>query len=129
DAAEDTRDRRVSGWRGGECRDDDETHEQVLRHRARTLAEFHWTGDRKHRHWRDQKPGAARGFAGETAPFPRARDMRYGRPMILLNPRNLTRHYPDGRSAEVMRKTVEFFEAKGKTRLKADYHAHVWYAD
>ena len=49
--------------------------------------------------------------------------------MILLNPRSLTRPYPDARSAEVMRKTVEFFEAKGKTRLKADYHAHVWYAD
>ena len=49
--------------------------------------------------------------------------------MILLNPRSLTRPYPDVRSAAVMRKTVEFFEAKGKTRLKADYHAHVWYAD
>jgi acyl-CoA dehydrogenase len=49
--------------------------------------------------------------------------------MVLLNPRSLTRRYPDARSAEVMRKTVEFFEAKGKTRLKADYHAHVWYAD
>jgi len=49
--------------------------------------------------------------------------------MILLNPRKLTKPYPDARSAEVMRKTVEFFEAKGKTHLKADYHAQVWYAD
>jgi acyl-CoA dehydrogenase len=49
--------------------------------------------------------------------------------MILLNPRKLTRPYPDARSVEVMRKTVEFFEAKGKVRLKADYHARVWYAD
>ena len=49
--------------------------------------------------------------------------------MILLNPRKLTRPYPDARSAEVMRKTVDFFETKGKTRLKADYHARVWYAD
>jgi len=49
--------------------------------------------------------------------------------MILLDPRHLTRPYPDARSAEVMRKTVEFFEAKGKIRLKADYHAQVWYAD
>src|SRR5689334_21926692 len=48
---------------------------------------------------------------------------------ILLNPRRLTKPYPDARSAELMRKTVEFFEAKGKTRLKADYHARVWYAD
>jgi acyl-CoA dehydrogenase len=49
--------------------------------------------------------------------------------MILLDPRRLTKPYADARSAEVMRKTVEFFEAKGKTRLKADYHARVWYAD
>ena len=49
--------------------------------------------------------------------------------MILLNPRHLTRPYPDARSAEVMRKTVEFFEGKGKARLKADYHAHLWYSD
>jgi len=49
--------------------------------------------------------------------------------MILLNPRSLIRPYPDARSAEVMRKTVDFFEAKGKTRLKADYHSRVWYGD
>jgi len=50
-------------------------------------------------------------------------------PTILLDPRNLGRRYPDARSAEVMRKTVEFFETKGKARLKADYHARAWYAD
>ena len=49
--------------------------------------------------------------------------------MILLNPRRLTKPHADPRSAEVMRKTVEFFETKGKTRLKQDYHARVWYAD
>jgi acyl-CoA dehydrogenase len=49
--------------------------------------------------------------------------------MLLLNPRALVKPYPDARSAEVMRKTVAFFEAKGKRRLKADYHARVWYAD
>jgi acyl-CoA dehydrogenase len=49
--------------------------------------------------------------------------------MILLDPHRLTKPYPDARSAEVMRKTVEFFEAKGKNRLKVDYHARVWYAD
>ncbi|HJQ85520.1 MAG TPA: acyl-CoA dehydrogenase [Candidatus Binatia bacterium] len=48
---------------------------------------------------------------------------------MLLDPRRLTRPYPDARSAEVMRKTIEFFEAKGKRRLKEDYHARVWYAD
>ena len=35
--------------------------------------------------------------------------------MILLDPKNLARAYPDARSAEIMRKTIEFFEAKGKT--------------
>lgn len=48
---------------------------------------------------------------------------------ILLNPKRLARSYPDERSREVMRKTVEFFEQKGKRRLKADYHAHGWYQD
>jgi acyl-CoA dehydrogenase len=28
-----------------------------------------------------------------------------------------------------MRKTIEFFEKKGKRRIKEDYHAQVWYAD
>jgi len=48
---------------------------------------------------------------------------------ILLNPKRHVRPYPDERSREVMRKTIEFFERKGKQRLKADYHARVWYAD
>ncbi len=48
---------------------------------------------------------------------------------ILLNPKRHERSYPDERSREVMRKTIEFFEQKGKRRLKADYHARVWYAD
>jgi len=49
--------------------------------------------------------------------------------MILLDPKRLARTYPDARSAEVMAKTVAFFEAKGKKRLLEDYHAHGWYAD
>ena len=48
---------------------------------------------------------------------------------ILLNPKRHARSYPDARSLEVMRKTIEFFERKGKRRLKEDYHARVWYAD
>jgi acyl-CoA dehydrogenase len=48
---------------------------------------------------------------------------------ILLNPKRPDRHYPDERSREVMRKTIDFFERKGKRRLKEDYHARVWYAD
>ena len=49
--------------------------------------------------------------------------------MILLDPHNLRRSYPDERSREIMRKTVEFFEAKGKDRLKHDDHERVWYRD
>ena len=48
---------------------------------------------------------------------------------ILLNPKQLVRAYPDERSRDVMRKTIEFFEDKGKRRLKEDYHARLWYAD
>ena len=49
--------------------------------------------------------------------------------MILLDPKHLDRPYPDARSAEIMRKTVEFFENKGKTKLLEDYYARPWYAD
>ena len=49
--------------------------------------------------------------------------------MILLDPNRLDRPYPDARSAEIMRKTVGFFEAKGKTRLLEDYYGRGWYAD
>ena len=49
--------------------------------------------------------------------------------MFLLDPNHLDRPYPDARSAEIMRKTVEFFESKGKTKLLADYYDRPWYAD
>jgi len=49
--------------------------------------------------------------------------------MILLHPRHLDRHYPDERSGEVMRRTVEFFEAKGLQKVKEDDRAAVWYRD
>ena len=49
--------------------------------------------------------------------------------MILLNPRQHQRAYPDERSREVMLRTIAFFERKGKRRLKEDDHARVWYAD
>ncbi len=49
--------------------------------------------------------------------------------MILLDPKRLARAYPDDRSAEIMRKTVEFFETKGKKKLLLDYYARPWYAD
>ncbi len=49
--------------------------------------------------------------------------------MILLDPKHHDRPYADERSREVMRKTIEFFESKGKRRLKADDRERVWYAD
>src|SRR5687768_17242388 len=49
--------------------------------------------------------------------------------MILLNPKQHRRPYPDERSAEIMRTTIGFFESKGKTKLLADYYDRVWYAD
>ena len=49
--------------------------------------------------------------------------------MVLLHPRNLPSDLPDGRSGEVMRLLVEFFEDKGLARVKEDDHAAVWYKD
>ena len=49
--------------------------------------------------------------------------------MVLLDPNNLTRKYPDDESKEIMKKTVEFFENKGKVALKNDDHERVWYQD
>jgi len=48
---------------------------------------------------------------------------------VLLDPNNLTRKYPDDESKEIMKKTVEFFENKGKVALKNDDHERVWYQD
>jgi acyl-CoA dehydrogenase len=49
--------------------------------------------------------------------------------MILLNPKHHDRVYHDEESRQVMRKTIGFFEAKGKARLKQDDRDRVWYAD
>lgn len=49
--------------------------------------------------------------------------------MILLNPRDLGHESDDERTRELMRETVEFFEAKGKRRLLEDYYDRGWYAD
>ena len=48
---------------------------------------------------------------------------------MLLNPKKETFGHLDDRSREIMLKTVEFFENKGKTKLKKDEHERVWYAD
>ena len=49
--------------------------------------------------------------------------------MILLDPKHHDRKYADQRSREVMRKTIAFFEQKGKRRLKEDDRERVWYSD
>ncbi len=49
--------------------------------------------------------------------------------MILLNPKNHKRFYPDEASREIMLKTIAFFEERGKEKLKADDRDRVWYAD
>ncbi len=48
---------------------------------------------------------------------------------MLLNPNHLQRRYPDRRSSEIMAATVEFFESRGKARLKSDDHERRWYSD
>ena len=49
--------------------------------------------------------------------------------MILLDPNHLDGSQLDERSREVLRKTVDFFESRGKQRLKQDDHDRVWYAE
>lgn len=49
--------------------------------------------------------------------------------MILFNPKCFTPDGLDEASADLMRKTISFFEQKGKRRLKEDDRDRVWYAD
>jgi len=49
--------------------------------------------------------------------------------MILLNPNNYKREYPDAVSKEIMLKTIAFFEEKGLAKIKNDDHERVWYQD
>ncbi len=49
--------------------------------------------------------------------------------MILLNPKQYKPEHLDPDSAELMRKTIAFFEAKGRRQLKDDDRHQVWYAD
>ena len=48
---------------------------------------------------------------------------------MLFNPKKATFGHLDDRSRAIMQKTIAFFEAKGKQRLKDDYHHMVWYSD
>ncbi len=49
--------------------------------------------------------------------------------MKLLNPKKEGFEHLDEPSKKIMKKTIAFFEKKGKEKLKEDYHAKVWYAD
>ncbi len=49
--------------------------------------------------------------------------------MILFNPRTATFDHLDPDTAALLRKTIDWFEKKGKTRIKEDDHERVWYDD
>ena len=48
---------------------------------------------------------------------------------MLLNPKKETFSHLDARSRDIMKKTIAFFENRGKAKLKHDDHERVWYAD
>jgi len=48
---------------------------------------------------------------------------------MILNPKENQYEYLDEESRSIMLKTIEFFENKGKEKLKSDYNGRVWYAD
>jgi len=48
---------------------------------------------------------------------------------ILLNPKKHKRYYPDVKSKDIMLKTIEFFENKGRVKIKEDDRGRVWYSD
>ena len=48
---------------------------------------------------------------------------------ILLNPQKPDYSDLDPKDKEIMLKTIDFFENRGKVKLKDDDHDRVWYAD
>ena len=49
--------------------------------------------------------------------------------MILLNPKQEAFNHLDEKSREIMLKTIEYFESRGKNRLKQDRNNCIWYED
>jgi len=49
--------------------------------------------------------------------------------MTILNPKKQKYEHLDEQSREIMLKTIDFFENKGKKKLKEDFHERVWYSD
>ena len=48
---------------------------------------------------------------------------------MLFNPQKARFDHLDERSREIMKKTIDFFETKGKKQLKEDRHERIWYDD
>ncbi|MGB3210643.1 MAG: acyl-CoA dehydrogenase [Desulforhopalus sp.] len=48
---------------------------------------------------------------------------------LLLNPKTESYDHLDESSRGLVRKTIDFFEQKGKAKLKDDDHERVWYSD
>lgn len=49
--------------------------------------------------------------------------------MTLLNPKKVKYEHLDDESREIMLKTIDFFEKKGKVKLVDDFNNRVWYQD
>lgn len=49
--------------------------------------------------------------------------------MTLFNPKTETFDHLDPASRQIMKKTIAFFEDRGKKQLKEDYHERVWYQE
>ncbi len=49
--------------------------------------------------------------------------------MILLNPKQSKLDHLDDQSRELLKKTILFFENKGKQKIKEDDHERTWYSD
>ena len=49
--------------------------------------------------------------------------------MKLLNPKTEKYEHLDEKSRNLMLKTIEFFEKKGKLKVLEDDHNRVWYSD
>jgi len=49
--------------------------------------------------------------------------------MTLFNPKTETFDHLDDASRQIMKKTIAYFEDRGKKQLKDDFHERVWYQD
>jgi acyl-CoA dehydrogenase len=49
--------------------------------------------------------------------------------MTLFNPKTAEFSHLDPESKNIMKKTIDYFESRGKAQLKSDFHERVWYED